>query len=165
MIRILFLLIVIVQLMSCGLPARYNKKQENSDRVVLSASVKSTDDELMTVITSWLGTPYKYGGNSINGIDCSGFTAIIMKQVYNIKIPRTARDQYNSGNRLHRNDLHAGDLVFFRDIRSRGIDHVGIYIGENRFVHATESSGVVISSLSEDYYYNRFSGARRYSVE
>ena len=165
MSRILLFLIIPMYMVSCSLPARYNKKKSDTNKTVLSASISSENYGLMAVIDEWLGTPYKYGGNSRQGIDCSGFTALLMEEVYNLKIPRTAHAQYNSGGHLRRGDLRVGDLVFFRDIRNRGIDHVGIYIGDNRFAHATESAGVVISDLAEDYYDQRFSGARRFINE
>lgn len=165
MIRTVLFTIALVQIFACGLPARYGKIQDNKNNNVLPASIPSENYELMGIINEWLGTPYEYGGNSQRGIDCSGFTALIMSEVYDLKIPRTALDQYNSGGRLRRGDLQVGDLVFFRDIRSRGIDHVGIYLGDNRFAHATESAGVVISDLAEEYYNQRFSGGRRYIHE
>jgi lipoprotein Spr len=113
-------------------------------------------------VNEWLGTPYKYGGMSKQGTDCSGFTRQVMLHVYNKHIPRQSKDQYAKGTRIAQSRIEPGDLVFFNRIRSRGIDHVGIYLGKGKFAHASEKSGVTISSLYEDYYQSRYVGACRY---
>jgi len=117
---------------------------------------------LHNFVNDWLGTPYQYGGMSKNGTDCSGFTLQVMLNVYNIQIPRQSLDQYLNGQRVGRGRIEPGDLLFFREVRSRGIDHVGIYLGDGKFAHATENAGVTISELYEDYYDSRYAGACRY---
>jgi hypothetical protein len=108
------------------------------------------------------GTPYVMGGTSRSGFDCSGFTRYIFGESAGVDLPRTAEEQYYSGQPIDKEDLRAGDLVFFRDTYRRGISHVGMYIGDGRFVHACNpSKGVTISSLSEQYYINHWAGARR----
>jgi cell wall-associated NlpC family hydrolase len=149
---ILFLLIILV--LACSRPARYTQQQPPPD--------KQPEITLMTIVEKWIGAPYQYGGNDITGVDCSGFTTSVLAQVYQIQLPRTAREQYSDGRPVRSGELRFADLVFFSNIRGRGINHVGIYLGDNRFVHATESSGVTISELSEDYYKDRFAGARRF---
>jgi cell wall-associated NlpC family hydrolase len=124
-------------------------------------SIKESSD-LNSFVKQWIHTPYKYGGMSRSGVDCSGFSSIVMREVYNIKIPRTAEAQYNNGNKIRDSWRSPGDLVFFKNFRGSGIDHVGIYLGDNRFVHASESNGVVVSDLDENYYRKRYVGACRY---
>ena len=113
-------------------------------------------------VDEWLGVPYKFGGMSKSGIDCSGLTSTIFTNVYSIDLPRTARDQYINGRKIRLNQARTGDLVFFRGVRGSGIDHVGIFLSDKRFVHASISDGVIISDLSEDYYSDRFVGVCRY---
>ena len=119
-------------------------------------------NNLDSFIAAWLGTPYKYGGMSKNGVDCSGLAYLYMLHVYNKKIPRTSRQQYYRGRKINRFRLMKGDLVFFKGTVSRGIDHVGIYLGDNKFAHASSKEGVIISDLSEKYYRKRYVGACRY---
>jgi cell wall-associated NlpC family hydrolase len=122
----------------------------------------SSEKSLHGYVNEWLGTPYKYGGMSKQGTDCSGFTRQVMLQVYNKQIPRQSQDQYTNGKRIAKSRIEPGDLVFFNRIRSRGIDHVGIYLGDGKFAHASEKSGVTISSIYEDYYQTHYAGACRY---
>lgn len=110
---------------------------------------------LYKALASWLGTRYKYGGNSRKGIDCSGFTSTIYREVYQADIDRTSTSQAMSLiDEKNKTDLKPGDLVFFAIDRRRKnhINHVGIYIGEGHFVHASVTSGVRVSSLDEPYY-------------
>ena len=108
------------------------------------------------------GTPYVMGGSSRSGFDCSGFTRYIFGESAGVDLPRTAEEQYYTGKPIDKTDLKAGDLVFFRDTYRHGISHVGMYIGDGRFVHACNpSKGVTVSSLSEQYYINHWAGARR----
>jgi cell wall-associated NlpC family hydrolase len=118
--------------------------------------------ELQNYIHNWIGVPYKYGGMSKKGIDCSGFTSTVFKDIYDYKLPRTALDQYKSGQKVRTGQFTEGDLVFFRGVRGAGIDHVGVYLEDGKFVHASTSIGVTISDLSEEYYKTRFVGACRY---
>lgn len=112
-------------------------------------------------IDHWLGTPYCYSGTTENGIDCSGFTLKICKGVYDKDFPvRSSGELFQLCEKIDRNTLREGDLVFFKIYRGR-ISHVGIYLGENRFVHASTSKGVIISSLDEAYYKKYFAGAGR----
>ncbi len=117
---------------------------------------------IVSATKPWMGAPYLYGGNSTNGVDCSGFVQQIYIQVFNFKLPRTTEAMYDSGTFVRGNWLNCGDLVFFKNIRGRGVDHVGIYIGNNLFVHASSSRGVVMSDLTSDYYIEHFVSARRY---
>ncbi|HMG81490.1 MAG TPA: NlpC/P60 family protein [Ferruginibacter sp.] len=120
------------------------------------------DTALYSFIDSWMGTPYLYGGKTKDGVDCSFFTATLMQSIFNLSIPRTAKEQYDACVRVHKDNLREGDLVFFSTEGSRrGVSHVGVYIGNDYFVHSSTSSGVMISSLDEDYFSARFvSGGR-----
>lgn len=103
-------------------------------------------------IVDWYGTPYKFGGNNQNGIDCSGFTNILFNEIYNIQLPRISQDIAEKVKRKYTKDLKEGDLVFFSFGNSGVVNHVGVYLHNNNFVHASTSRGVIISNLSEPYY-------------
>ncbi|AFM41765.1 cell wall-associated hydrolase, invasion-associated protein [Desulfosporosinus acidiphilus SJ4] len=111
---------------------------------------------------SLVGRPYIFGGTSLNGFDCSGFTQYVYAGS-GISLPRTSYAQYSSGNAVSKDKLQPGDLVFFSTY-SNGASHVGIYIGGGRFVHADNPrKGVTITSLSDSFYTEHYLGARRYS--
>lgn len=110
----------------------------------------------------FVGIPYQWGGNNVvEGMDCSGF----VRAVYNlcgVNIPRTSREQFRVGDDIGRDDLLAGDLVFF-GVSAEQINHVGIYIGSGRFVHAPRrGDDIKISVLDEPYFSKKFIGAKRY---
>ncbi|MDR3709721.1 MAG: C40 family peptidase [Capsulimonadaceae bacterium] len=108
------------------------------------------------------GTRYRFGGTSRSGFDCSGFTRYILGNTAGVEIPRTAVEQYYNGKPIDRDDMQPGDLVFFRNTYKPGISHVGIYVGDGKFVHAANShKGVVVEHLDTPYYAHRFAGARR----
>lgn len=109
-----------------------------------------------------LGVRYRWGGTSRSGFDCSGFVQWVFAR-HGIRLPRTSASQATVGTAVRRSDLKVGDLVFFRTTRSGRISHVGIYIGNNRFIHASSgrSMRVRTNSLGESYYNSRYAGARR----
>lgn len=110
----------------------------------------------------YLGTRYRYGGSSSRGFDCSGFTSYIYRQ-HGISLPHNSAAQYRVGKPVRRSELRPGDLVFFRTRGSR-ISHVGIYIGNGQFVHASSARGRVrVDTLNSGYYHQRYVGARRIS--
>lgn len=118
---------------------------------------------IMDQIMNWLGTPYRFGGSSDKAIDCSGWTQRVFMETANIMLPRTAREQVTVGRKIVRNNLEFGDLVFFHTYSRRFASHVGIYLGDNLFAHASSRFGVTVSSLQSTYYKNRFIGGRRLS--
>jgi len=129
--------------------------------VLVDAPVEQlTNLRLWQYIDDWYGTHYRFGGNTKQGIDCSAFAGGLMSAVFGIGLPRMAKDQYNTGQRVTRDDLQEGDLVFFHTTR-KGVSHVGIYLTNNKFVHASTNYGVVISDLNDTYYSKAFVGARR----
>src|SRR5690606_2565660 len=107
---------------------------------------------LYNFIIDWYGTPYKYGGMNEDGIDCSGFTNVLYKEIYKIQIPRVSKDIAENVKRKYTEDLKEGDLVFFSFGKTGIVNHVGIYLHNNKFVHASTSKGVIISNLTEPYY-------------
>ena len=130
-------------------------------------TVLSSQKEIMIMeIIKYMNTPYKYGGNSLNGIDCSAFTQNVYQNSWMIPLNRSARDQFIQGTPVNdRSDLKFGDLVFFNTRRRVKPGHVGIYIGDNLFAHASSKLGVTVSSLEYDYYNKRYMGARRIKEE
>ncbi len=118
--------------------------------------------KLLRTAYSMRGTPYVWGGTSRSGgFDCSGFTSTVFRKD-GIQIPRTSREQSRVGKRVSRDDLKKGDLVFFRTLGSRRINHVGIYIGNGKFIQASSGRGhVIVSSLSDSYYRDHYAEARR----
>lgn len=120
------------------------------------------NNKLIQYIDSWYGTPYRYGGNDKNGIDCSAFVQTFMQYIYGIALARISAEQYRQSKRIDKEDLEEGDLVFFITRgRRAGVSHVGIYLCNNKFVHASTSGGVMISDLAEPYYQQHYSGAGR----
>lgn len=116
---------------------------------------------LLELAAKHLGTPYRYGGQNPGGFDCSGFAKYNFSQM-GISLPRTAAEQAAMGSAVAREELLPGDLVYFR-CGGGGIDHVGIYSGNNQFIHSSSprSGGVIYSSLAEGYYARTYAGARR----
>lgn len=115
---------------------------------------KKDDLRLYTEAANWLGTPYRYGGNTRKGVDCSGFVNQIYKRVYHKQLERsTAGLAEKNCRRAMKGDLKTGDLLFFNTSKNKkGINHVGIFLKYGYFIHASTSRGVIVSNLKEDYY-------------
>jgi lipoprotein Spr len=121
---------------------------------IMGVALSATSNmKLFHFVYDWIGTPYRFGGSSKNGIDCSAFTKELYSEVFNLDIRRNSRDIFSMVSPVSKDELKEGDLVFFK-IHSHRISHVGIYLGNNRFAHAS-SRGVAISSL-DDAYYSRY---------
>ncbi len=117
-------------------------------------------------LAKYIKVPYKYGGETKSGIDCSAFTQQVYRNSLNVNLPRTAREQYKVGERIRKmSDLKFGDLVYFNTSAIHYPGHVGIYLGNKLFVHASASKGVIVSSLENAYFSNRFIGATRIKVK
>lgn len=114
---------------------------------------------LYEYIDQWWAVPYSYGGTTRKGVDCSGFVQNIFAATYRIQLPRTTREQRDITVPVNTTELKEGDLLFY-DTRG-GVSHVGIYLQNNKFVHASTSGGVMISDMSEPYWSRRFLGAGR----
>jgi NlpC/P60 family len=122
--------------------------------MLLNVNVESLKNlSLFGLVDNWFGTKYRMGGTTKDGIDCSAFTSTLLSAVYGLVLPRTARQQYLATIHVTKIELKEGDLVFFNT--HGGVSHVGLYLANNFFVHASKQ-GVVISSLNENYYSKRF---------
>ena len=133
---------------------------EKLDKVRLQQVLNGERTEaLKKHFTSWKGTRYRYGGLSRKGIDCSGFTLLTYKQLFGMSLPRTVREQVKKGKKVQKTSLRPGDLVFFKT----GVfqKHVGIYLENDQFMHASRSSGVMISRLDNIYWKKRYWQAKR----
>jgi cell wall-associated NlpC family hydrolase len=117
-------------------------------------------DRMNKVIAQYMSVPYRSGGTGKLGLDCSGFVYVVYRDYDETRLPLTVRSQYHLDHRVDYNDLSYGDLIFFT-VDKRKVSHVGIYLGEGKFVHASKSRGVVIDNLTDDYWIERYSGARR----
>jgi len=122
---------------------------------IMGVALSTTSNvKLFQFVYDWVGTPYHFGGDSRKGIDCSGFTKELYGKVFNLTIKRNSRDIFSMVSPVRKDELQEGDLVFFK-IHSRSISHVGIYLGNNKFAHAS-SRGVAINSLDDGYYSRYF---------
>ncbi|MDB5192418.1 MAG: lipoprotein NlpC precursor [Segetibacter sp.] len=132
--------------------------------IMLDATVEKLNNvSLLKLIDEWWGTRYCMGGSSKSCIDCSAFTQVVMHNAYNIDIPRTAQEQYDKSEQIGLETLSEGDLVFF-NTGGRAVSHVGIYLLNNKFVHAATSGGVMVSDLNDSYWKDRFKGAGRFKA-
>jgi cell wall-associated NlpC family hydrolase len=140
------------------------------NRLIASQPVTATTAEpasggrVQTVLKralALLGTPYRWGGTSTSGFDCSGMVGYVFKTALGIELPRVSREMASSGTPVERSALTPGDLVFF-GVHGHRVDHVGIYVGEGRFVHAPRTGrDVTVSSLDAGYWSGKFLQARR----
>ena len=122
-----------------------------------------TNTLLLSQMEKWFGTQYCFGGSTDSCIDCSSFTQVILRDVYNVKIPRNSQQQFDASTKIEVENLKEGDLVFFNTVSaSMIITHVGVYVCNNKFVHASTSKGVTINDLSEKYFAKAFRGAGRF---
>ena len=122
-----------------------------------------TNALLLSQMEKWFGTQYCFGGSTDSCIDCSSFTQVILRDVYNVKIPRNSQQQFDASTKIEVENLKEGDLVFFNTVSaSMIITHVGVYVCNNKFVHASTSKGVTINDLSEKYFAKAYRGAGRF---
>ena len=122
-----------------------------------SASEKKSaaiEKKLLTSFSKWKGTKYQWGGDSKNGIDCSALTRRVYREVYNHELPRVSHDQVKTGKKVSSKELKAGDIVYFKPKKEGS--HTAVYVGNNLFINASTSKGVVISSLKSPYWKNTF---------
>ena len=128
--------------------------------VLLNTEVEMLSDlRLLNYVDEWYGTKYRLGGVSKSGIDCSAFVQAVYLSAFGVSLPRTAREQYKSSRIISATDLKEGDLLFFNT--TGGVSHVGIYLMNNKFIHASSSRGVTVSDIFDPYYLKKYLGAGR----
>ena len=129
--------------------------------ILLDTAVEMLDNyPLYEFIDQWMGVKYQYGGKDENGIDCSAFTGRLFRDLYNVTLPRTSLEQFENSEPVETENLKEGDLLFF-NTSGKSISHVGIYLGNGKFVHASTQKGVTIDALNWPYYQKTFIGAGR----
>jgi probable lipoprotein NlpC len=121
----------------------------------------SEDKALLETVSEWIGTPYRSGSSTRKGTDCSGFVSAIYRQVYGINLTHSSRSMFQEVERIKKDSMRTGDLVFFRRSPKQPIYHVGIYLKDGKFVHSASNGGVMISSLRQPYYQRNFYAAGR----
>jgi len=145
-------MLLISILSGCGSkPQQYEHKQRFS---------QSDRNKLLYVSNGYLGIKYKYGGLNNTGFDCSGLIYRVYLDALQLKLPRTAKSQYQASYEIPPSRTQVGDLIFFK-IKSQQPDHAGIMISRSRFIHSTKSRGVIVSNLKDEYYRKRFLCIRR----
>ena len=158
----LFFSVLATQAQTTTVPAQpADKTQDDQESLakdylsqIMGVALSATSNmKLFHFVYDWIGTPYRFGGGSRKGIDCSAFTKELYSEVFNLDIRRNSRDIFSMVSPVKKDELKEGDLVFFK-IHSRRISHVGVYLGNNKFAHAS-SRGAAINSL-DDAYYSRY---------
>ncbi|MFQ5500264.1 MAG: C40 family peptidase [Candidatus Zixiibacteriota bacterium] len=160
--RIVPLIIILLVLASCAANPRYRTGGQERLASIPQDSTDTTTNEnlrLGKIMRSFLGKPYKGRSKYDPGLDCSKFTREVFKRYNGLQLPRTAAEQFKHGKEAARHRLVFGDLIFF-NTNGRGISHVGIYTGDDQFIHVSSSRGVIVSSLKEKYWSKRYLGAR-----
>ena len=164
MLRRIIALSLLVGLVGCTPYPRYRQggaeRPPEAPQAAMSGLTTNQNLRLGSVIQSYLGRPYKGKSKYEKGVDCSLFAREVFATYARMQLPRTVKEQFKSGRAVHRKHLRFGDLVFFRTERDR-VSHVGIFVGNNEFAHASTSKGVIISGLKEPYWAKRYIGARR----
>jgi lipoprotein Spr len=142
-------------------PAQFPDHLQLKYSAALNTKPSHADNRnLYEFLENWMGTPYRFGGSDSTGIDCSRLMIQIYEEVYQQPLNGSAADFYLRSEPISEEELQEGDLVFFR-IRRNMISHVGMFLANGYFIHASQHCGVVISSLHDPYYYHRFAGAGR----
>lgn len=163
MIKSLIVAIIAIYLVSCSSSVRYSSKVNNSRETKVEKVTTNTSSELgihreienqslgsqiVEYSKNWLGVPYKFGGTNEDGIDCSAFVMKVFKP-FGYDLPRTASQQFDFTHIVSQELIKQGDLIFFK--RRDKIFHVGIYVGDNQFIHSSTSKGVIIQSLDDNW--------------
>jgi murein DD-endopeptidase / murein LD-carboxypeptidase len=128
-----------------------NLAKDYFSQIMGIAASATSNVKLYQFVYDWLGTPYRLGGDTEKGIDCSGFAYQLYDKVFNTVIGNNSRNIFSMVNPVNKEELKEGDLVFFK-INSKSISHVGVYLGDDKFAHASSSRGVMISNLNEAYW-------------
>lgn len=164
--RLIYSAVLPILLVLSGFTHAETTTPARSESLEPPAPAAEKSQELLLYALSLNGTAYKYGGRSADsGFDCSGFVAHVFRQAAGLALPHNTRAISQSGAQIAKTELQPGDLVFFNTLR-RAFSHVGIYLGDNRFIHASSSStgDVMVSDLTAKYWSQRFNGARRIAL-
>lgn len=140
---ILFLVMVLA---SCG-SRKYTVRSDTKASKAADAMANLKSRQLYKFITDWTGVKYRFGGLDKHGIDCSGFAFLLEKEIYGVTLPRISRDQANFARKKNYDSLQEGDLVFF-SFGGGNVDHVGVYLNNGFFVHASTNRGVIVDDLN-----------------
>lgn len=167
--KFLFVLFSIVLLFSCSVQRDTSESSELKDRKFYKVYSKKLGIELqgterrrfVKALAEWIGSPYKFGGCEKTGTDCSCLIKAIYHDAFFMDIPRNSVEMFDTSTKITKQELQEGDLVFFA-IGSEKPSHVGVYIGNQKFIHASTSKGVIISDLTESYYVKYYHGAGRF---
>lgn len=165
-VRLMFTAIFSVYLAACSMAPvsrpdtlmEANSVTRSGERVDMS-DPEQVRQQLLGQLSEWKGVPYRFGGMSKQGVDCSGFVYLAFANEFDIRLPRTTNHQVTQGVIVDKADLVPGDLVFFNT--SYKDRHVGIYVGDDQFIHASSSRGVMMSSLDNPYWQNAYWHSRR----
>ncbi len=141
-----YLIAIMLFLTSCG-TRKYTVKSDTKAAKAADAMANLQSKSLYRFITDWTGVKYRYGGLDKGGVDCSGFAFLLEKEIYGITLPRISREQANVVRRKDINNLKEGDLVFF-SFGGYDVDHVGVYLNNGFFVHASTTRGVIVDDLT-----------------
>lgn len=144
-----------------GIYSVEEKADRNAGKKGESNKKRPVREMIVEEARSWVGTPYRYGGESHKGVDCSGLVMSVFRDVAAIKLPRSSAEQCDYCKKIGRSELRRGDLVFFRTGKSKKVNHVGIYIGNGCMVHSSSSRGVIVSDLDQDYYRRTYHASGR----
>ncbi|MBL4915406.1 NlpC/P60 family protein [Shewanella schlegeliana] len=154
--RVLAILIFVTLLSACSSAP---SQSLSAGKKNVSSNASETKNQLIQMHREWKGVPYRLGGMSKKGIDCSGFVVQTYQSRFGVQLPRTTAQQKDIGKSVNKSQLRAGDLVFFKTGWSTR--HVGIYLGDSQFLHASTSQGVMISSLNNSYWKQKYWLSRR----
>lgn len=155
--KLLYICVVVALITACGKKKAVVSVKPNNQIVTKYAEILQVPQSVITniklyqFINDWHGTKYKYGGLTKSGVDCSGFCNVLYNEVYKKTLPRSTKDIVKEISKKPKSKLTEGDLVFF-NISGKRNSHVGVYLQNNFFVHASTSKGVIISSLTNPYY-------------
>ncbi len=161
------IILSLLLLIGCAPSARYGGADDGTDHYYVSSkwdyrtNYHIPEDRLRKIINSYIGVRYKDGGMSRNGFDCSGFVAVVFRELNRARLPRSTGKLKSLGKQVSPDDARVGDLVFFRGGVFGMINHVGIYLGNRTFAHSSSTRGVSYDKLDDDYYLEHFAMIRR----
>lgn len=165
--RLIIYAVSALLMVSCGGHKQTVRTVQEEKAVVYSSkkdrgAINNYSDKLVKEARKWLGTKYKYAGETKRGTDCSGMVMSIYRDIAGIKLPRSSREQQSFCRSIKVSELAPGDLIFFSGSAKGGkVSHVGMYIGDGDFIHASSSQGVIVSNLNQSYYSRHFHSAGR----